>query len=383
MTAPSEKHGILFARGPFKYTVYSSLARGQRWPGGKSTFGVQLPSTDNTWYDGPRARDPPRLVLSDKMLENGSFNYRWPVNRYTVHVDGMESSAGKPRMVVGTCSMISHVHGRFVYQLLHFDLGSSKIPAMTDVVLRLGGSISFKSYRHCDHSPSMKPYNGGQAAEREERANSSNQGNASWLEDTTCTAEYVWEADRSVRLEARIYRIESNGKASALPLRRRRGRLPVLIDEPVRPQGYLYETTVGVSAACGQGKPQGSFTFIAVFALFEEHDGFSWPSSDCQSPGKGLLLSDQELYAHLGIESNSLLAIGTMWETAFLEKGEDSYAISELSEVSLVGRCLEKTLQVELMPVTFDKPKGQQVTGPMAIISSLFIQANLDLKAIL
>jgi hypothetical protein len=42
MTARSDKHGILFARGDFEYSLYLSLARGQRERGEKSAFGLQV-----------------------------------------------------------------------------------------------------------------------------------------------------------------------------------------------------------------------------------------------------------------------------------------------------------------------------------------------------
>ena len=48
MTAPSEKHGILFARGDFEYSLYLSLARGQREKGGKSVFGLQVAAPEKS-----------------------------------------------------------------------------------------------------------------------------------------------------------------------------------------------------------------------------------------------------------------------------------------------------------------------------------------------
>jgi hypothetical protein len=45
VTAPSDDYGILFARGDFEYSLYLSLARGQRTKGGKSSFGLKMAST--------------------------------------------------------------------------------------------------------------------------------------------------------------------------------------------------------------------------------------------------------------------------------------------------------------------------------------------------
>jgi len=42
MTAPSEDHGMVFARGDFEYSLYLALARGQKQKGGKSAFGLKI-----------------------------------------------------------------------------------------------------------------------------------------------------------------------------------------------------------------------------------------------------------------------------------------------------------------------------------------------------
>ncbi|KAH7303391.1 hypothetical protein B0I35DRAFT_179553 [Stachybotrys elegans] len=59
MTAPSKKYGIIFARGDLEYSLYLALGRGQRERGGKATFGLKLPSTEDIL---PQKTDRPRVL---------------------------------------------------------------------------------------------------------------------------------------------------------------------------------------------------------------------------------------------------------------------------------------------------------------------------------
>jgi hypothetical protein len=65
-----------------------------------------------------------------------------------------------------------------------------------------------------------------------------------------------------------------------------------------------------------------------------------------------------------------------MWETAFLERERKTDSPSELAEVRLLGRCLEKILQVDLVP-------EPNIPAGTALVSNIFSWANVDLKAML
>lgn len=427
ITAPSKRHGIIFARGRFEYSLYSSLARGQRWPGGKSTFGVQFPFHKTTQRSGRMTW--PRIAVCKELIQQGSFNHRWPVQKYPLCLETFDASSGESgtpnvKHGIGTCSVVSYVDDdRFVYQVLRFDLDNpDEIPDGTKIVLRIGGSINFRSFLEKDKPPTMaagKMTAGDRVPARRlasqvtgpgiETATSSQQ--KAREPPTSDTAVYTWAADPSVRLAARLYLVEwadpakDRGPAMPLELVCQPGKRSVLKDDTKNPPGYSYRASINVTKAHGKDKAQGSFTVAAVFALFETSSGISWPTTlkspssmsssmgtvadekrettTNRAPGDGLLISDQEVYDYLGVNSRSERATGAMWETAFLEKGEDSYAISELSEVSLVGRCLEKTLMVDLIPASTQDPQNPNAPQPMALMSNLFVQANLDLKAVL
>lgn len=51
MTAPSDDHGLVFARGDFEYSLYLALARGQKQKGGKSAFGLKIALADELAKD--------------------------------------------------------------------------------------------------------------------------------------------------------------------------------------------------------------------------------------------------------------------------------------------------------------------------------------------
>jgi hypothetical protein len=91
-----------------------------------------------------------------------------------------------------------------------------------------------------------------------------------------------------------------------------------------------------------------------------------------------------------------------MWEIIFLEKEQINTGFdSLLSEINLVGRCVEKILQVEMCPVTFPAATSQfndatnrvdqLVQGHaeseddrrlVALVSNLFTHPNVDLKGV-
>jgi hypothetical protein len=65
-----------------------------------------------------------------------------------------------------------------------------------------------------------------------------------------------------------------------------------------------------------------------------------------------------------------------MWETAFLKRERKTDSPSELTEVCLIGRCIKKTLQVDLVP-------EENCSERVALVSNIFHWPNIDLKSML
>jgi hypothetical protein len=135
-----------------------------------------------------------------------------------------------------------------------------------------------------------------------------------------------------------------------------------------------YEVTASLPDAANTGYKDRRATFLAAFCLFDGHKDIEIDK----------LPSPQQIYEYVGVSpSDSSSATGAMWQTIFLERVERNYNTSELSEVSLVARCLEKILQVDLIPTTFSRPGVREASHSLAVVSNLFIRAEVDLKALL
>ncbi|KAK3290899.1 uncharacterized protein B0H64DRAFT_446714 [Chaetomium fimeti] len=126
MTAPSGKHGIVFAWGDFEFSPDLALARGQREQGGKSSFGLKFLGSE-----GGESRS-----YKWSVTERGSFQYRWPIKRFcysSVDRSRLDANAGTPNeeeeddeeeaadAKLGTGSLMSFVDKGCLYQVLRLD----------------------------------------------------------------------------------------------------------------------------------------------------------------------------------------------------------------------------------------------------------------------
>jgi len=100
----------------------------------------------------------------------------------------------------------------------------------------------------------------------------------------------------------------------------------------------------------------------------------------------------KDIYQYIGVSSSSSKATGAMWDTIFIERRKRSDSVLDLHEFSLIGRSLEKILQVDIVPAffsdakdTLDKATTKQETEfqETALVSNLFVRPNVDLKALL
>jgi hypothetical protein len=84
------------------------------------------------------------------------------------------------------------------------------------------------------------------------------------------------------------------------------------------------------------------------------------------------------------LRSGSPQARGTapMWRSIFSERQENLECISELCEENIVGRCLEKILSVDLVPARVPQESLEPLRH-LALVSNMFLRANIDLKAVL
>ncbi len=130
-----------------------------------------------------------------------------------------------------------------------------------------------------------------------------------------------------------------------------------------------------------QPKAPRSATFLAAIRLFEgdKSGGGRWPQ-----PSE--LPTSKELYDHLGVNPMRTHATGAKWEGIFLDRrtyGTGSEPVLDLAEFNMIGRSLEKILQVDIIPATFDDDDEANRKNYSALVSNLFVKGNVDLKALL
>ena len=121
-----------------------------------------------------------------------------------------------------------------------------------------------------------------------------------------------------------------------------------------------------------------SATFLAAIRLFDEDEsgGGEWPSL-------AELPTSKDLYDHVGVEPSCSQATGEMWKSIFLDQPTKSDPVLDLAEFHLVGRSLEKILQVDILPAKFVDDSEEDHKEYATLVSNLFVRANIDLKSLL
>jgi hypothetical protein len=200
-----------------------------------------------------------------------------------------------------------------------------------------------------------------------------------------------WNVKDRIGLEAEVYQLLPDGNY---------WQLPMTVSDSDADSGTSYTQddfktkAYNVSARLpnwDEKKRPRSATFVAAVRLFEgnEAGGGEWPT----------MPSSKLIYDYVGIRPSSPMATGAMWESTFLERQgkSDSVCAFDLAEISLIGRSLEKILQVDIVPAIFDdethdppyqalRPEGKEAfpsTPETALVSNLFVRQNIDLKSLL
>jgi hypothetical protein len=119
-----------------------------------------------------------------------------------------------------------------------------------------------------------------------------------------------------------------------------------------------------------------SATFLATIRFIP--DSSPWP----------VLPNPKEMYEYVGVSPSSPDATGAMWKTVFFERQTGSGFVLSLAEFNLVGRALEKILQVDIIPAFFSDPPGAAMVDAeqgnhATLVSNLFLHPNVDLLSLL
>ncbi len=170
----------------------------------------------------------------------------------------------------------------------------------------------------------------------------------------------LWNRERGIGLEIQVHQLKPDDTSEQLRL------IPSCspadsgteeAQERFKTKAYngvvpIKEPTHNASNT-GSANGNKSLVFMACIRFFEgekEADAprlASWPE----------LPTSKEIYAYVGASPAAPDATGTMWETIFTERRKrlDHASDLDLAEVGLIGRSLEKILQVDMVPAHFDK----------------------------
>jgi hypothetical protein len=384
------------ARGHFSTSLYTALSRAQIEFGGPSTFGLEISRADNL-YDpngDEKGLSGSSFKLGD-MISRGCYNYRWPVNEY--HLD--EYLADKTvEKHVGTCQMFSCAKDSIFYQALRIEENVSfdpkdpegkprpQFPVDSQVVLTMGGPVWFQSFndRLGDHSVAdnvLKPT---------DRVIDINKRPYIGDDDYRCQTDEIayWNSEKQIGLRAKVYRLLSNGKYEQLPMIE-----SASISDNGTTQDEFKTKAYNLSVKFPQLEDRSksrSVTFVVAIHLFETE---SWDNAGYSDPPP----SSQEIYHYVGVNPSNLKATGVMWETLFIERQNKSDSVLDIAEVGLIGRSVEKILQVDIVPAGF-KLDADVLQSQVAIqenwdafpsmpetvlMSNLFVRQNVDLKSLL
>ncbi|KAF2795644.1 hypothetical protein K505DRAFT_381972 [Melanomma pulvis-pyrius CBS 109.77] len=515
LSSPSEKHGLIFARGNFSNSIYACLARGQREVGGPSTFGLEVSMKMNDYH--PRnlfgASSQGSSFRLGKMLERGCFNYRWPFNEYSlllnedaekdeqrklwsdinielgmgktnikteklerwqeqgkscdeiedlwkkevdgkfrerlkeqkqktseedrrvqdeksdwdeklIEIDGLKnwnrptaytrsrklskdtddtmtnSSSTSPteanlkaKRETGTCVTFSFVKDGTLYQVLRIEQGCwsddatadlcHQFPNDSQIVLTVGGPVQFRPFDVATKSAKEEERKGNIVVRPPNNDGSVNEGLSASTWRKKKASDGSWKT----------------GEETYKPLRLRESGSEHDNGEVGTGNATAYHA-YGRLPSHTTARKKRSATFIAAFRLFE---GSSLPRS-------WKIPTSQEIYTYIGADPKvSKDATGVMWETIFRQRYLLSDPISRLPEVHLIGRCLEKILQVDIVPIACrdppETPSGdasvKSISSPFcakhapdepceknplhnssALISNLFILPSLDYRSL-
>lgn len=474
LSAPSCKHGLVLARGNFSTSHYASLSRAQIVFGGPATFGLEV-SRAQFVYD-PSQKDSLKAKRGSSyrlgaLIERGCFNYRWPFNEYYLdanveeeneavdstgpsdHTDGetgakasTSSPAGRPAHL-GTCQMFSFAKDGYFYQVLRVQEDSSfktkpKVPDLSgpqqteqkdteqkQIVLTMGGPVWFHTFhaedRLHDHllndRGQARPVHGSQGRVKTDDLEGATEANTDIVKDRSpvCAsspardgddAEYemikYWDCTRKIGLEAMVYKVSKAGRLKKLPLfvsNVEADSGPNSLQSDNKTRAYNAVVPFDDDDQIAGHRCQ---VFMAAIRLYEDHEQEE-PTKWMPPP------SSQDIYEFIGASPSSLKATGALWQTVSNKSLTGTSSGLNIDEASLIGRSLEKILQVDIAPVTFQddvgtkhagtkecekgKPlpssggqhsdKERRPTGEVepsaALVSNIYIRANVDLKSML
>jgi hypothetical protein len=269
-----------------------------------------------------------------------------------------DDANSKTKKETGTRVMFSFVKDGTLYQVIHIEQGCwsddatadhcHRFPSDSQIVLTVGGPVCFR------------PFDIATESLKEEDVKE-NIGERHSGPDGLVKCLQILNTDRGIGLEARVYQLvpdeegsDFDGKTKTVKERYKSLRLRRSVSAYDNGQDKAGNATAyhayGRLPAPNPGIRNRSATFIATFRLFEGTSLLS-PEHAWDIP------TSREIYTYIGADPNVTKdATGSMWDTIFRKRYLLSDPISRLPEIQLIGRCLEKIMQVDIIPIRCRDP---------------------------
>jgi hypothetical protein len=218
----------------------------------------------------------------------------------------------------------------------------------------------------------------------------------------------LWDGKRGIGLEVRVYQLQLGIEPGNYEYEQLKMSESDTIADNGPPEAQIknkvkaYNAVVKLQESANNehvhSEPR-SATFLAAIRFFEAASpplpSTTPTSEDIPAPISKKwpsLPEPKDIYEYVGVSPSSSKATGAMWDTVFIERRKKSDSVLDLNEVSLIGRSLEKILQVDIVPAFFSDTKDTQDQATTkqqtevqekALVSNIFVRPNVDLKALL
>ncbi|KAF2257609.1 hypothetical protein CC78DRAFT_206530 [Lojkania enalia] len=351
---------------------------GFRACGGEKHTGA-IGSNDNDFNGSTKASGN----SSSETLKAGEMIFSESAMSSTKASSGSEMSMKREREV-GTCVTFSFIMHGTLYQILRVEQGapsdhntgtdqSDMFDNESQIVLRIGGLVRFSI------PSSTMP---SEIEEVTDNSLPSQHGHDNSGGDTINSLKFRARA-LGLTLEARIYQFEptepDGGKTSGntcphyrlLSLQKKPKEENY--KRPIRNSSSAYRAFGRFSTQFGP-QTKNNATFIAAIRLSDN-------PLDGQRPWR--IPTPREIYNFVGLSKLRTYrsqATGALWETVFFQRCLVQNSLSRFEEVHLIGRSLERILQVDNVPFQFS-PR-QKASGCSVLINNTFMQPAIDYKSL-
>ena len=329
LTAPDDRHGVVYVRGDFPDNTNSILARAQRRnPTGTFGLGVYV----------DKQLEPGQVpTVLEQTSAHGLINMRWPCTR----LNYVQNDEHRQPVIVADYTACSFVKDRIVYQVVHISPRGPSSPGsikdgarplpLVNIKVNIGGLIRFGSAEclfadDLTHWPLYDTYSPQRP------------------EDDHCP--YYTLACQSERL---MRRLEMRLWINREPINLREATIEYDSNNRLKyPRsgtgGTHNDDIVALRAEVPAGIAQSPINIIAAFSLV--------PADQDVHFGKTPAITNWEVRDHLGVSPSSLSAPYRLWSYITHEPPG-----LEAQQLNAIGRCTEAILGVSVVPVPI--PRSQ------------------------